>query len=170
MTTARPIPVLEPSPTELRQLLQSAIEEISQPAFVVDGAGSLVMTNAGGHELFSRRPETTSAISSALRVETNPLGLASCGRVDGPLGLQLLVAREASDIRARVAKEASRRWALTPRQSQVLAELVLGRGNKDIAEKLECSPKTIELHVSAILEAAGASSRSELLSLMLRDA
>jgi DNA-binding CsgD family transcriptional regulator len=170
MTTARPIHSQDPTPTELRQLLQASIEEIPLPAFVVDGAGSVVMTNAGGHELCARRPETTGAIASALRAETNPLGLASCGRVDGPLGLQLLVAREASDIRGRVAKEAARRWALTPRQAQVLAELVLGRGNKDISRKLECSPKTIELHVSAILEAAGAASRSELLSLMLRDA
>jgi DNA-binding NarL/FixJ family response regulator len=170
MTTARPIPLLEPTPTELRQLLQAAIEEIPLPAFVVDSAGGLSMTNAGGHELCTRRPETSAAIAAALRSETNQLGLASCGRVDGPLGLQLLVAREASDIRARVAKEASRRWALTPRQAQVLSELVLGRGNKDISRKLECSPKTIELHVSAILEAAGAASRSELLSLMLRDA
>jgi DNA-binding NarL/FixJ family response regulator len=47
--------------------------------------------------------------------------------------------------------------------------MVLGRGNKDIAERLACSPKTIELHVSAILAAAGVGSRAEMLSLLLSE-
>ena len=50
-----------------------------------------------------------------------------------------------------------------------MSELILGCGNKDIAERLTCSPKTVELHVTAILAAAGVSSRSELLSLLLRE-
>ena len=69
----------------------------------------------------------------------------------------------------RRAATAATRWALTKRQSQVLTEMVLGRGNKDIAERLACSPKTIELHVSAILAAAGVGSRAEMLSLLLSE-
>ena len=58
-----------------------------------------------------------------------------------------------------------REWRLTPRQSQVLAHLVQGAPNKDIATKLGCAMRTVEVHVAAILRKARAESRAQLVAL-----
>jgi DNA-binding CsgD family transcriptional regulator len=163
-------PGQEPTRDELRSLLQSALEEIAVPAFVVDSTEAALMSNASGHEFWVRQPDLPALVTAAVSAQANPLGLSSCGLVDGELGLHLLVARNGGDVRAKLSMEAAQRWSLTPRQAQVLSELVLGASNKDIAGRLKCSPKTIELHIGRILKSAGASSRAQLLSMMLRDA
>jgi len=53
--------------------------------------------------------------------------------------------------------------ALSRRQRDVFALLVLGRANKDIATALRCSERNVEFHVGRILRAARVSSRAELL-------
>jgi len=50
---------------------------------------------------------------------------------------------------------------LTARQADVLALLREGLGNKEIAERLSVSPKTVDHHVSAILAKLGVRSRQE---------
>ncbi len=67
--------------------------------------------------------------------------------------------RRAHD-RAAVAR---RRWKLTARQTEVLELTVLGLSNKEIAERLGCSPRTIELHLTAIYEKSGADRRATLI-------
>lgn len=153
---------------ELNWALQALLEELPGPALLVDAAGTAVLGNAAGFGLLSGHAEAPASLASAVRGEENPLGLSvRAGPSAG--GLLLVVAREQGDLRQRRAELAARRWSLTKRQSQVMSELILGRGNKHIAERLSCSPKTVELHVTAILAAAGASSRAELLSLLLRE-
>lgn len=56
----------------------------------------------------------------------------------------------------------STRWKLTPRQREVLAMVVRGDANKEIARKLQCAQRTVELHVTTLLEKAGVESRSQL--------
>ncbi len=60
--------------------------------------------------------------------------------------------------------------ALSPRQRQVFALLVEGRGNKDIAAALTCSERNVEFHVGRIFRAARVTSRSELLVKVLTSA
>ncbi|WP_460365582.1 response regulator transcription factor, partial [Actinocorallia lasiicapitis] len=50
---------------------------------------------------------------------------------------------------------------LTPREREVLRELVAGRPNREIAQELFISAKTVSVHVSNILAKLGASSRGE---------
>jgi NarL family two-component system response regulator LiaR len=57
---------------------------------------------------------------------------------------------------------------LTERERAVLALLVEGLNNTQIAEKLFVSPSTIKSHVSNILSKMGAASRTEAASLALR--
>ena len=60
------------------------------------------------------------------------------------------------------SSSASASQGATPRQAQVLALLVAGEPNKNIAARLRCAERTIELHVTALLRKAEAGSRSAL--------
>ncbi|HEV2235819.1 MAG TPA: LuxR C-terminal-related transcriptional regulator, partial [Ktedonobacterales bacterium] len=53
---------------------------------------------------------------------------------------------------------------LTGRQQEVLALLAAGLSNAEIADRLSTAPKTIEHHVSAILEKLGARSRAQAIA------
>lgn len=63
------------------------------------------------------------------------------------------------------SRPASERWKLTPREAEVLAGIVLGRSNKELASELDCRVRTVESHVANILRKAGASSRAMLAAL-----
>ena len=56
---------------------------------------------------------------------------------------------------------------LTPREHDVLEQLVIGRPNKVIAYELGISPRTIEIHRARIMEKMGADSLSHLVRLAL---
>jgi DNA-binding NarL/FixJ family response regulator len=70
-------------------------------------------------------------------------------------------ALSSSDARA---EELARARGLTRRQTEVLARLATGQGNRAIAAGLGCSEKTVELHVSALLAKLGCRSRAELVA------
>ena len=59
--------------------------------------------------------------------------------------------------------------ALHPRELEVLAELALGRRNRDIAETLSISENTVKFHVANIFAKLGVSSRNQA-ALIARDA
>jgi len=63
----------------------------------------------------------------------------------------------------------ARAWSLTKRQAQTLECLVGGMCNKEIAAVLSCALRTVEVHVSAVLRASGASSRTEAVALFWAD-
>ena len=69
-------------------------------------------------------------------------------RVDGPSG--------------------DRRYALTPRETEVLALLAQGRSDGEIAAELYISPKTASVHVANIKGKLGASSRVETVTRAIR--
>ncbi|HYD39736.1 MAG TPA: helix-turn-helix transcriptional regulator [Anaeromyxobacter sp.] len=68
-----------------------------------------------------------------------------------------------SSARAR-AEDLARARGLTPRQTDVLAQLATGQGNRAISAGLGCSEKTVELHVSALFSKLGCRSRAELVA------
>lgn len=57
---------------------------------------------------------------------------------------------------------------LTEREREVLAQMVEGLNNTQIAEKLTVSPSTIKSHVSSILSKLGVESRTEAVTLAFR--
>jgi DNA-binding CsgD family transcriptional regulator len=69
-----------------------------------------------------------------------------------------------SDPAEHRLERASGTWKLTPRQTEVLAEVVAGRANKEIARQLGCAENTVELHVTRLLRKADVTSRSQLIS------
>ena len=56
---------------------------------------------------------------------------------------------------------------LTPREREVLEQLVVGRSNKGIARKMAISPRTVEIHRARVMEKMHAESLSQLVRLAL---
>lgn len=61
-------------------------------------------------------------------------------------------------------RELADQWELTPRQTDALRLLVSGLGNKDIAARLGISHRTVEIHLSAVLQKATVETRAQLLA------
>jgi FixJ family two-component response regulator len=74
------------------------------------------------------------------------------------------IARDAAERAARATRAASRERyeALTPRERQVLAHVVQGQVNKEIAWDLAIHERTVKLHRTSITTKLGVSSVAEL--------
>ena len=81
--------------------------------------------------------------------------------------IRLLSAERQNWPRRAEAAELRRNLAtLTPRETEVLGELVGGRTNKEVAAILEISPKTVEIHRGRVLSNLQADSVTELVRRM----
>jgi FixJ family two-component response regulator len=75
--------------------------------------------------------------------------------------------RAAAIRRTENASVAQRLDSLTPREREVLGLIVAGKLNKQIADQLRISIKTVEVHRSRVMEKMGAASVAELVRLVL---
>jgi two-component system, NarL family, response regulator LiaR len=83
-----------------------------------------------------------------------------------PEAIQALIQMEPA---SRISKEdLATAFDLTPREQEVLALVVEGLSNPDIAERLVISRSTAKAHVSNILSKMGVSSRTEIIALALQ--
>ncbi|MBF0424664.1 MAG: helix-turn-helix transcriptional regulator [Magnetococcales bacterium] len=73
----------------------------------------------------------------------------------------LATATDASALHAQFKK-------LSPREREVLAEVAKGLLNKEIADRLNISAKTVETHCARIMQKIGARTRSELIAMGTR--
>ena len=71
------------------------------------------------------------------------------------------------EIAVKVA-DRLRRPDLTPREIQVIEDLVKGSSNKIIAGDLEISENTVKLHITRIMQKLGAKDRTHVASLALQ--
>ncbi|MEL6361741.1 MAG: response regulator [Pseudomonadota bacterium] len=76
--------------------------------------------------------------------------------------------RTAIDRSSPASKCRRRLDALTPREAEVLRELVAGHPNKVIAFRLNISPKTVELHRARVMDKMEAHSLSHLVRMALK--
>ncbi len=76
--------------------------------------------------------------------------------------------RAAAARRAESASMTQRLESLTPREREVLGLIVAGKLNKQIADTLAISIKTVEVHRSRVMEKMGASSVAELVQFVLK--
>jgi DNA-binding NarL/FixJ family response regulator len=74
---------------------------------------------------------------------------------------EILDALAPASIEAPTADELPPGEPLTPRESEVLALLADGAGNKEIASRLGISQHTAKFHVSSVLSKLGATTRTE---------
>jgi two-component system response regulator FixJ len=89
--------------------------------------------------------------------------------IEKPFEPHVLLAsiRDALAARGRSAGSADpevrrRLERLTPRECQVLEQLVIGRSNKMIGRELGISPRTVEIHRARVMEKMGAESLPQL--------
>ena len=151
---------------ELNSLaLAAALEQIAAPAFVCSATGSVRHVNQAGRCWIERRGaggynELAEICRVFDRVGFRVTRLSATGMQDHYLVVQRA---QEGDTHVRV-HEAARVWSLTARQREVLELLIAGEPNKGIAAHLRCTVRTVELHVSAILDKAQLENRASLVA------
>lgn len=147
--------------------IATALDHLDDAAFVLGPRGQVAFVNhAARTRLRLDRTNTLDALGATDacdRIERVPL------RCEGIPPHTLVVLRRAAEVErcaARVQRAADR-WRLTRRQREVLQLVIRGRGNASIAEELGIGERTVELHVTAILDRACVNSRTSLVALVL---
>jgi DNA-binding CsgD family transcriptional regulator/type II secretory pathway pseudopilin PulG len=103
-----------------------------------------------------------------LIVERGPTRLSvNVHRETGGKTLLILTESAIDPLPARIAGFAGAH-RLTRRETEVLELLARGESNKAIADRLGCGVRTVEVHVTHVLEKAGVDRRSELIAALWR--
>jgi FixJ family two-component response regulator len=134
---------------------QLSLGDAIRPVIFLTGQGSIptaVQAMRAGAVDFLTKPVEAAKLLAAIR---------SALELDRARRGQLLAMQE---LRARLA-------SLTPRESEVLREILSGRLNKQIAHRLGAAEKTIKVHRGRVMQKMGVRSVAELVSMMapLRD-
>lgn len=153
----------------MQATLEVALDELGRPAFLVADDGHILHANSAGEDALDADASLASAIRDAA------VGRPSSVDVDlrevicrGIPVHAIAILRPNGDARLEACVErCSQRWSLTVRQRQVLDLVTRGMGNATIAAMLGCVERTVELHVTAILDRAGVDNRSALVSRVL---
>lgn len=146
--------------------VKAALESIPSASFIVSLGGAVEQANARGRVLLQCNGCT---VLSALRQSIIDRG------VDGPFELSpllrsgqsiqfLAIQRQPAGLEADRTAVAVHRWQLTRSEARVLAPLVKGQPNKAIASQIGCAERTVELHVTHILQRAQVESRAALIA------
>lgn len=149
----------------------AALEALPTAAFLLAASGGVLHANALGRARLEdgrRQVDEELRASVAGTSPTSPYELTSLSSGHGSrrfLAVQRARPREVGDVAAR----ARVRYGLTPRQMGVVVELLRGNSNKRIARELSCAERTVEVHVTAILEKTSCESRAELVARLWRD-
>ena len=59
-----------------------------------------------------------------------------------------------------VAPQVVARYAMTPREAEVLSWVALGKTDRDVAALLQCSPRTVHKHLQRVYAKLGVETRT----------
>jgi DNA-binding NarL/FixJ family response regulator len=144
----------------LAAALDAALAEIAVEAFVVGADGAVLYANPAARARIAAEGEQLASYFTASRKVFRRRPLRTAAGVTAPVSTLVFAPRASHD---RAAADAARRWSLTRRENQVLARMIAGDFNKEIAFALACSRRAVEHHITAILRKSGTHSRAELL-------
>lgn len=152
---------------DLDGMVRELIEAIPGAAFIAAPDGAVVFANGSGRRMLAaNRARTTSELASAIEKggaawEVKPIG--------GGAGAEhhLLVHRDDAARVAERLRAAVTQWKLSRRQADVLALVVDGHPNASIGMILGIATRTVEVHVSALLDRLQVENRSALVARVL---
>lgn len=150
--------------------LEAALDALGTASLVVDERGCVKATNRIAREwLATHAAQATAEVRRSLAASPGQ-GAFCVRRLDGEEGFLFLLVRRASVDQDRVARcvaEVVARHAVSPAQARVLALLATGASNRSIAAQLGVSERTVEVHITALLNELDADSRGALIALVL---
>lgn len=118
----------------------------------------LAALRAGADGFFSKGASPTELTDGILRV-------AHGGRALSPTAVDALVDHVAEDRDIHVDRAAAARFeGLTPREREIVAAIVTGLTNEQIAADLFLSPYTVKTHANRAMMKVGARDRAQLVS------
>jgi DNA-binding CsgD family transcriptional regulator len=148
--------------------LDAALEDAGTPSAIVRADGRLVHANTAARAARERdRRDFAAKLDDSLHGRSDAfrlVPLACRGLPEHYLAIATPSREEA--VSARCARAAAT-WSLTPRQRDVLEQMVLGLPNKTIAAVLAMSERTVEVHVGSILTKAQQESRAAVIARVL---
>jgi DNA-binding CsgD family transcriptional regulator len=147
-------------------VLPIAMEALVAPAFIVAESGRILEANSLGQQWLAHDAMAASfTLREAVRGAGQEVGFEVARIEFGSARPAYFVWRRNPPPGAMgAADERACRRGLTPRQRTAMRLLALGLSNKALATEMGCAQKTVEVHVSAVLKKAHASSRAELLA------
>lgn len=151
------IEIVETNPDVAVVLLDSLEDAAAAPSvLLVDDAPSGWIANALRNGARAVLPSDCSAEELMAAIHAAAAGLVALHPRD-------LGALAVSEVRAQRPIE-----ELTPRETEILALLADGLSNKEIAARLDISDHTVKFHVASLLGKLGAATRTEAVSIGLR--
>ena len=122
----------------------------------------------------TKRQHTTPVIIMTghgdVELAVKALQQGACDFIEKPFDDEDLVARIRAVAEAQEAANPNTELLahLTPRETEVMLEVVAGHANKVIAHRLGMSPKTVEVHRARVMAKTGAKSLSHLVRIAFK--
>jgi DNA-binding CsgD family transcriptional regulator len=150
---------------QLDSTLEATLEALGQPAWVVDASGRVLHANRSGEALLTTdRAGLCEQLRLALTGAARGVFRVAPLRASGLSRHSLVVARGTDEgVEARLRDRAVA-WGVRPRGLEVLRRVVKGLSNVAIARELRITERTVEVHVSGLLEVARVENRSSLIA------
>jgi DNA-binding NarL/FixJ family response regulator len=151
----------------IEHALTRVLRTVPTAAFLVTPEGIAGANEAGGDAL----ARGGALLEEGLRAAVASSESSNAFEVTATLtaGHFVVMRRGIGDEIERRIELAGRRWQLTARHRDVLRALVDGKSNAEIALSLGCTPRTVETHITALLERADAPSRLALVAAFWTD-
>ena len=153
---------------DLDAVVRALIEAVPGAAFIASKSGSVVYANASGKRMLAaNRARTTSDLASAIQKEAPAWEVKRIGGGAARGEHHLLIHRDEAERLSTRLSAAVAQWKLSRRQADVLALVVDGHPNASIGMILGIATRTVEVHVSALLDRLQVENRSALVARVL---
>lgn len=162
--SAAPMPPQGPGVQLSMADLTAALDLTPYPVVITNEVAQPVYRNAAAIGRIDGRNDILALVGSGSTLEPRRDVQISRLSASGMTTYYMVLWKCAQDrVAARLA-ECRQLWTLTRRQYQVLELLVRGKDNRSIGSSIGCSGRTVELHVSGLLEKSGCGTRAELIA------
>lgn len=165
--------------------VQSALDSSGQHLITVDATGMIRWATPQAHALFARAELSQSWLETTMKEQIagwinqfplNEHSILSLQQLDYPLELQFVTRQENGDVLLRLidgnrpkgSDLLKAKLEVTERESEVLYWVANGKTNREIAEILEMSPRTVNKHLEQLFPKLGVENRTAAAGVALR--